>query len=391
MIKKNQIVAFLFAFLAIYYLIANFSIYKSFIVVATMVAMLAIGYLSLSKNIRLKNPELSIIFFAAWAFTYLWSFLANGESIGFGYIVILLYSVMFLNLRNDFQITIAKYFIWGLSLLCFCSLVEYAVFLTTSRGIVLQEITRTTIIQNTYFYQLIFNIIRIGDITLRFQGLADEPGQMGTLCGMLLFLMRRMEMKKFPFFVILVSGLLSFSLAFYILLIIILLTSAEISFKRSILMILVAAVVIWFVQDQFNEKIVERISDTENIDNRTGEVFDAYFNVAVTSGQIWTGIGGEQVANIAEYSGSGQAGVKVFILQYGAICTLLIFLTYNYLYIAKSRGKLERYDWLFLLAFWLSFYQRQNIYLPFTIIIFFTIPIAKSYLNYHTSKSNEKA
>lgn len=375
--NKDRIVAFLFAFFAIYYLIANFSIYKSFVVVAVLIAMITIGFLSLGKNLRLNNPKLSIIYFAAWAFTYLWAFLVNGESIGFGYITILLYSVMFLDLRNEYQICITRYFVWGLSILCFCSLIEYIIFFTTGQGIVLQNVTRTTAIQSTYFEHLIFNIIRLSDITLRFQGLADEPGRMGTLCGMLLFLVRRLETKKFPFYVFLISGLLSFSLAFYVLLVIFLLTNTQLSIRRSIAVLCFIGGFLLFVQDQFKEKILDRVADTENVDNRTDEVFDIYFQYAVESGLIWAGIGGEQVINISEESGAGYGGAKVFLLQYGVICFIIIFLMYNYVYIKMCRGKLERYDWLFLLAFWLSFYQRQTIFLPFTMITFFTMPLAK--------------
>jgi hypothetical protein len=374
--KKEKYIAYLFAFLAIYYLIANFSIYKSFVAVAIAFVFVVIGYFYLPKRYKSKSYKEPLLYFSAWSFLYLWSFLISGEVIGFGYITILVYSVLFLSLNLDYQLTIAKFFIWGLSILCLCSATEYVIYLITGQGIVLGSATRTTVAQSTYFTHYIFNLILNGDHAIRFQGLADEAGRLGTLCGMLIFLIRKLEMSKWPFYIILMSGLLSFSLAFYVLLAIFLLSMSKSSLRNSLLAVCFVSVVLWLVQDQFNERILERISDTENIDNRTGEVFDVYFYAAVQSGQIWIGTGGDQITAIADYSGGGVGGAKVFLLQYGVICFVLIFIIYNFIYIRRCRGKVSNLDWLFLLAFWLSFYQRQTIFFPFTMIIFFVMPLA---------------
>ena len=389
--KKEKFLAYLFAFLAIYYLIANFSIYKSFVVVAIVFALIAIGYFGLPKRYRSNNLKEPILYCSAWSFLYLWSFLMSGEVVGLGYIIILVYSVLFISLNYEYQLTIAKIFIWGLSILCLFSATEYVIYLITGQGIVLGSATRTTAIQSTYFTHYIFNLILNGNYGFRFQGLADEAGRLGTLCGMLIFLIRRLEMGKLPFYIIIVSGLLSFSLAFYVLLAIFLLSMTRVSLKKSLLAVFFISIVLWFVQDQFSERILERISDTENVDNRTDEVFDMYFYAAVQSGQIWVGAGGDKITAIAESSGAGYGGVKVFLLQYGIICFVLIFFMYNYIYIKRCGGKVSNFDWLFLLAFWLSFYQRQTIYLPFTMIIFFVMPLAgRSIKDLNTVKKIKK-
>ena len=374
--KKERYIGYLFAFLAIYYLIANFSIYKSFIVVAIAFVLVVIGYFDLPKRYKSNSYKEPILYFSAWSFLYLWSFLLSGEGIGFGYIIMLVYSVLFLSLNYDYQLTIAKFFIWGLSILCLCSATEYVIYLITGQGIVLGSATRTTAVQSTNFTHYIFNLILNGHYALRFQGLADEAGRLGTLCGMLIFLIRKLEMSKWPFYIILVSGLLSFSLAFYVLLAIFMLSISKMSLRNSLMAVCFISVVLWLVQDQFNERILERISDIENVDNRTGEAFDRIFYDAFQSGQIWIGTGNERIISLAEEFDRGFGGGKVFLLQYGVICFVLIFFMYNYIYIKRCRGKVTNFDWLFLLAFWLSFYQRQTINLPFTMIVFFVIPLA---------------
>lgn len=376
--KKEKYIAYLFAFLAIYYLIANFSIYKSFVAVAIAFVFVVIGYFYLPKRYKSKSYKEPLLYFSAWSFLYLWSFLISGEVIGFGYIIMLVYSVLFLSLNLDYQLTIAKFFIWGLSILCLCSATEYVIYLITGQGIVLGSVTRTTAVQSTNFTHYIFNLILNGRYAIRFQGLADEAGRLGTLCGMLIFLIRKLEMSKWPFYIILVSGLLTFSLAFYVLLAIFLLSMSRLSLRNSLMAVCFISVVLWFLQDQFNERILERISDTENVDNRTGEAFDRIFNDAFQSGQIWIGTGNERIISLSEEFDRGLGGGKVFLLQYGVICFVLIFFMYNYIYIKRCRGKVSYFDWLFLLAFWLSFYQRQTIFFPFTMITFFVMPLARN-------------
>jgi len=381
MMKKERLLAYLFAFLAIYFLIANFSIYKSFVVVAIAIILIALGFSVLAQKYKSHSKEEAILYFSAWSFIYLWAYVFSGESIGLGTIAILVYTIMYLSLSLDYQLKIAKYFIWVLSVLCFFSIIEFVFYIATGKGIILQYVTRTTVIQSTYFNHLLFNIIRISDLVLRFQGLADEPGRMGTLCGMLLFLTRRLDISKWPFYIFLFCGLLSFSLAFYILLVIFYITSAKVEFKKTFAILCIMSLALWMVQEQFSSRILERISDFENVDNRTDDVFDSYFDAAVKSGAIWVGVGNEQVSRISEESGEGYGGAKVFMMRYGIISVIVLFIMYNYIYIKRCRGRIDHYDWLFLLAFWLSFYQRQTIYLPFTMIVFFTMPLAKNRIN----------
>ena len=378
MMKNERLLAYLFASFAGYYLIANISIYKSFLLVAIAFIVIVIGYTKLGKKYKSNDHGEPILFFLAWLFTFLWALVVNGDSLGFGAITILSYNALYLNLNRDYQLAITKLFIWGLSFLFFFSVVEYLIFLTTGAGFVLENVTRTTLKQSTFFYHLVFNIIQISDRTLRFQGLADEPGQMGTFCGMVLFLVKKLEMNKFPFYIFLISGLLSFSLAFYILLLIFLLSNIKDNYKSAIVMIVFMSIVLWHFQEQFNEKIIERISNTDKIDNRTGEVFDALFLSAVITGKIWFGVGGDNISKMVDGLGEGCSGAKVFLLQYGVICFVVLFLMYNYIYIKRCRGNISYYEWLFLVAFWLSFYQRQAIYFPFNTIIFFTIPITQN-------------
>lgn len=102
----------------------------------------------------------------------------------------LMYAIFFLRISYELQARIIKCFAWVLAMLLTCSVVEYIIYETTGWGIVLGQATRVTTVRESYFTNLAFNLIgadRVG-VGARFQSIADEPGRIGTLCGMLLFL-----------------------------------------------------------------------------------------------------------------------------------------------------------------------------------------------------------
>ena len=125
--------------------------------------------------------------------------------------------------------------------------------------------------------------------------------------------------------------------------------------------------------------IISRVEDTENIDNRTSETFDKYFEKAWKKGDLWFGVGVDnlpkqitmQIGNIQEH---GNAGAKKWIYEYGILSFIIIFIVYNSIYKLR-RGKMEGYDWVFLLVYWMSFYQRASLNAPFELLAFLAMPI----------------
>jgi hypothetical protein len=140
---------------------------------------------------------------------------------------------------------------------------------------------------------------------------------------------------------------------------------------------------IYVVFDRFEEKVVLRITaddgemeDIDAIDNRTTAAFDKYFNQALENGQLWLGVG---VNNLPEQinveSRGGNAGGKKWIFQYGFVALAFLFITFNKVFLCRRRRKPDIKDYGFLIAYWLSFYQRSDVMPPFFIITFMAIPI----------------
>ena len=296
----------------------------------------------------------------------------------------LMYAIFFLRISYELQVRIIKCFAWVLAMLLTCSVVEYIIYETTGWGIVLGQATRVTTVRESYFTNLVFNLIgadRVG-VGARFQSIADEPGRIGTLCGMLLFLTWRLRSLRIPFIVFVISGIISFSLAFYILLGIFLVTHFRVSLKKMLIGIVVIGATIYVTYDRFEALIVMRImadgemEDIEDIDNRTTEAFDKYFNLAFENGQLWLGVGANNLPEQIDIEGhGGNAGGKKWVFQYGIVALVFLFITFNKVYLRRLRRKPDIKDYGFLIAFWLSFYQRSDVMPPYFIIAFMAIPI----------------
>ena len=298
---------------------------------------------------------------------------------------LLMYTVFFLRISYELQARIIKCFVWVLAILLACSIVEFAIYETTGWGIVLGQATRVTTVRETYFTNLVFNLIGTAYGGARFQSIADEPGRIGTLCGMLLFLTWRVRSLRIPFIIFTISGIISFSLAFYVLLGIFLITHVHVSLKKLIIGLAVIGTTIYVTYDRFQEMIVMRImadadegemEDIEDIDNRTTAAFDKYFDRAFENGQLWLGVGANNLPKqINIESHGGNAGVKKWIFQYGIVALALLFITFNRVFLRRLRRKPDIMEYAFLIAYWLSFYQRSDAMSPFSIIVFMAIPI----------------
>lgn len=383
-VKKTNILVWAFAFMAIHTLIANFYIPKTQgTTTIFFLLLLAIYVLTPNKGklTRQRSTESSIFLVGILAIYFISTFF-NFCPPMLLQLFCLMYAVFFLRISYELQVRIIKCFVWILAILLICSVVEYTIYGTTGRGFVLGMTTRVTTVRESYFVNLVFNLIGTDFGVARFQSIADEPGRIGTLCGMLLFLTWRVRSLRIPFIVFIISGIISFSLAFYVLLGIFLITHLRVSLKKMIIGIAVIGATIYVTYDRFEELIVERImadgevEDMEDIDNRTTAAFDKYFNLAFEKGQLWLGVGAHNLPKQIEIeSRGGNAGAKKWIFQYGFVALAVLFITFNRVYLRRLRRKPNIKDYGFLTAYWLSFYQRSDVMPPYFIIAFMAIPI----------------
>lgn len=217
------------------------------------------------------------------------------------------------------------------------------------------------------YYVYPFFISSTGEALTRFEGVFDEPGVMGTLCGIMLCI-GKMNFKNWRSIIILLAGLASLSLFFYVIIAIyylIYLAFEKKSFVRlfSLILLLVGAFFVIQNVPVLQENIGERLewnSDKGGFsgDNRiNSDVVYYYFASAAASGQLMFGIQNKE-AYMADTEGSSSF-LSVIIL-YGVVFSLLyigIFLLYAHYY---------RKNWISFLLFTIVFlgviYQRPNIF-----------------------------
>lgn len=197
---------------------------------------------------------------------------------------------------------------------------------------------------------------------VRFCGPFLEPGHQSLMCCLLLFA-NRYSLKKNPLlWILVVSILMSFSLAGYV---IFLIGFLLVSIRNIYYMVALTALVggSWlFVTDVWqggnnpvNMLIVQRLEyDKEKGvagNNRTAKVTDYFYKASINDGTIWMGVRGSKRA-LEKIKG---AGYKVFLLRYGIWG--LIFVSILYLSLIP-KGANVRYSASFVLIIILVFLQR---------------------------------
>lgn len=194
----------------------------------------------------------------------------------------------------------------------------------------------------------------------RFNSVCLEPGHLGTFCSFLL-LTQFGNWRKWYNIILLTATLLTFSLAAYVLMTIILFVGAWGQRKRILPSIITIVAIIstsvvgsLYYNDGdnlINTLILNRleVQDDGNIsgNNRVTDEFQAEFDKYIQSSYIFFGR-----ANSRNF-GFGNAGYKVFLYDYGLICTLLVFIMY-YISIAHSDDRRAKIGFfiVFIASFW---------------------------------------
>lgn len=204
-------------------------------------------------------------------------------------------------------------------------------------------------------------------IFTRFQSVFTEPGHLGMLSALLLYL-NRFNFKKWQCWILLVSLIWSFSLAAYILLcagyfIYKIASNSKpllVTIKASVLTLLLAVCCIIFYHS-FPDTILSslifsrfKIEEGRGIvgNNRNDASFMRYYDKFDETSDYLSGIGLEKYSNIS-FAG-GNSSYRVFIVQYGLIGILLL-LTFGVSAVKTNPSNLY---WGLLLLYALSFWQR---------------------------------
>ncbi len=217
---------------------------------------------------------------------------------------------------------------------------------------------------NYYFYiDYGFSYLCVNNTGVRLCGLFNEPGYYGTIAAFYL-IADNFNLKSKGNIIILLSGLLTVSLAFIVLCIMFFLLKIYRfnSFFKNVSYIIILfglLVLVGLISNDVISNVADRFSfegGTFKGDNRSNDSLDFIFN-QVISGNEYTLFGYGSLDNLD----IGHAGgIKKFIVQYGLVGGLL---TLSLLLVSSIRyEKLSVLKFCFVFLFFVSLYQRSSIF-----------------------------
>lgn len=218
-----------------------------------------------------------------------------------------------------------------------------------------------------YNYRVYPLLVMAENGSFRFSGLFDEPGVIGTISGLLLCCQRKLKSKQS--FVLLLSGICSFSLFFYLVVAVYytyhqLVEGGKVKNIAVYIVVAGVALLVVFSTPTLSELIVSRLtwdSDTGMFagDNRaSGYAWDLFDRIKGTH-QFWFGI--DDKWEFHEKVGFSSSFINV-VIMYGVLffsLIILFYLLYGYVYKVTSLGFL-----LFLFVLLATLYQRPGIFNP---------------------------
>lgn len=207
-----------------------------------------------------------------------------------------------------------------------------------------------------------------GETAGRFHGIWDEPGFIGTICGLLL-IAERMNLKKKSNWVILIGGLLSLSFYFYVALIVgLILFSSRLKHRWLVMVVFFALFLVSYNNPYLYDKLWYRFEWNEEEgtlegDNRNSGSLASYYESIKGTPAWFTGVGS---AVAKDYSGS--ASLNLIIVKHGFIFVFLNLLGYALLSLREIRNK--KLWAAFFVFFILTLYQRPGFYATYSIFLY---------------------
>lgn len=245
--------------------------------------------------------------------------------------------LFFLLMKKNLQILFIDFFTKSMSILLFVSLIIWILLLIgvplPNFGIISHKAWDAYVYEN---YILCLRNTVVYDI--RFCGIFLEPGHLGVVCTLLLFL-NRFQLKRRDLQIILLANLFTLSLAAYVLLLISLFIYILIFSSKRYLYIGIAISILslgYFVGKTYNngdnvinEFILSRLEYDEDSgisgNNRFSDSMEAYYLRFLNSDDFLFGIGN---ARFNSFDFGANAGYKVFLVRYGLFGLMLVLAFY---------------------------------------------------------------
>jgi hypothetical protein len=309
--------------------------------------------------INLQIEKSKIILFFSLIFFYLFVAYKDNTNING---ILSLFGICTLALNSDsFIKDVFKKYVFIFSLTLIPSIISFLLVYVGSIKLPFSYIDSLNIFKsyNYIHYPFFVQENKISEIVLpRFHAYYDEPGVVGTISGILLFL-NRFNLKEKINIPIFIAGVLSFSFAFYVIMVIYVLLFLKMKYKILVILLIAGLFPLLSSNEMLNTYILSRFQ-VENGqfvgDNRiAGGGFEYFYNNYLHSENVYFGLGSR--ANLKV--NFGGASYKDLILNYGIIpfiSFVLIFISFAYL---KFKWKKEFF--IFLIIMVAVLYQRPFI------------------------------
>ena len=130
---------------------------------------------------------------------------------------------------------------------------------------------------------------------------------------------------------------------------------------------LIACLGYFYFYEYFELLILQRLQG-DDIDNRTSYEVTKFVEKAWASGELWLGHQASFLSSLGFYS-----GIKAPLIRHGILGTGSLILAYTIIYLRQMKKYNKKVAYLFLIAFWGSFYQREYIDRIEFLMIFFSM------------------
>lgn len=328
----------------------------------------AITPLSFIFYINRKQGNTDFGFAMGFIFLVLVASFTGGKNI-FGFLSCAFLASVFL-VNKDYMSSTYTKFRNIYAVLISLSLISYFLVMFLNVHLPYTTIDALNILKSHNYYAYPFLITsdthNIVEKMFRFHGLFDEPGVVGTMSLLFLFI-EKFNLRKWYNVVILISGIMSFSMFFFAATLIYLFYYVFTNSKSSVFfkLLVVGLVVFGSIKSMDNDVAQMLIWDrftwdaSENKfagDSRAASDLETYVDGIRGTSQYF--FGGTDMATRDSFRGSYS--IQNIILDYGLIIVILYFLFYSafsHRYIRESKRYL-----LFLAILFLTFYNRPAIF-----------------------------
>lgn len=301
---------------------------------------------------------------------------------------------LLLILKDDLKVSVLSYFTSVMGVIMWISIVGWIIMLLGVKlPYIVVDYNEGQYVYRNYFLFL-YNMSRFEFIP-RFSSVFLEPGHLGVILSFMLFI-NNFNFRKKTVIGIFVANILTFSLAGYILMaysfIMIIFFGSKKKMSNGIyfigLFVFVYYVFVSLAQGvEFSDLIINRLvfDDGEVLgDNRYSFEMNRYYDSFLKTKYVLTGIG-TNAYNMMDIG--ANAGYKVFIVQYGLIGGVSLFL----FYIIQVFFNGSKLTWILLTIYFLAFLQRSYALWEVEVMLFivaFPFLLNNKYLSFKVHNKN---